>query len=158
MKPPHVSREDLRRFRAILHRCETRGPAAVTEQLGKDARSCTGGYLAFLHMVCPEHAQKLRQKHPWTTTSRLAWSRIVVPPNKRGHAAVLKEVFQGAGSVQLLGYEVNAADEFERLRQTKVRVGTKDLRIAAICLANDATLLTRNSQDFGRVPGLRFED
>jgi tRNA(fMet)-specific endonuclease VapC len=33
-----------------------------------------------------------------------------------------------------------------------------DLKIAAICLANDATLLTRNSTDFGKVPALRTEN
>ena len=60
--------------------------------------------------------------------------------------------------VNLLDYDVNAADKFEQLRAAKVRVGTKDLRIAAICLASDATLLTRNAKDFGQVPGLKFED
>jgi len=33
---------------------------------------------------------------------------------------------------------------FERLKQAKIRIGTMDLKIAAIALANDATLLTRN--------------
>lgn len=44
------------------------------------------------------------------------------------------------------------------LTGAKVRVGTKDLRIASIVLANNATLLTRNNRDFSRVPDLRSED
>ena len=62
---PHVSRTDLRRFRAFLHRCETQGVAAVSAQLGRDARAYAGGYLAFLHMVSPEQEQRVRDKHPW---------------------------------------------------------------------------------------------
>ena len=62
---PHVSRPDLRRFRAVLHRCETVGVAEVSRQMGKDARAYAGGYLAFLHMVAPEQAQRLALKHPW---------------------------------------------------------------------------------------------
>ncbi len=45
--------------------------------------------------------------------------------------------------INLIDYDAEAAGKFEQIRQAKVRVGTKDLRIAAICLANDATLLTR---------------
>jgi len=44
--------------------------------------------------------------------------------------------------------------EFERLRQEGVRIGTMDLKIAAIALANDAPVITRNTQDFARVPNL----
>ena len=33
-----------------------------------------------------------------------------------------------------------------------------DLKIAAIVLANDATLLTRNLGDFRKVPDLKAED
>jgi tRNA(fMet)-specific endonuclease VapC len=52
----------------------------------------------------------------------------------------------------------HAAIEFQRLRNTKVRIKTMDLKIAAITLSLEATLLTRNSRDFIKVPGLRFED
>lgn len=60
--------------------------------------------------------------------------------------------------INLVDYDAEAAGKFEQIRQAKVRVGTKDLRIAAICLANDAMLLTRNIKDFRLVPGLKFED
>ncbi len=55
-------------------------------------------------------------------------------------------------------YDAAADAVFVTLTQAKVRVGTKDLRIASIALANNATLLTRNTKDFVRVPNLRFED
>jgi predicted nucleic acid-binding protein len=39
-----------------------------------------------------------------------------------------------------------------------IQIGTMDLKIAAITLTNDATLLSRNLADFGKIPGLRVED
>jgi tRNA(fMet)-specific endonuclease VapC len=51
-----------------------------------------------------------------------------------------------------------AADVFVTLRRQRIRVGTQDLKIAAITLANDALLLSANRRDFEEVPGLRVED
>lgn len=51
-----------------------------------------------------------------------------------------------------------AADEFASLRKQRVRIGTQDLKIAAIAKVNDALLLSANLVDFQRVPGLRVED
>jgi RNA-directed DNA polymerase len=62
---PRVSRADRRRFRAFLHHCETEGLPAMSERTGKNAMAYAAGYLAYLHMVAPEHAAKLRQAHPW---------------------------------------------------------------------------------------------
>ncbi len=60
--------------------------------------------------------------------------------------------------IKVIAFDKAAASEYELLRQARVRIGRMELKIAAICLANDATLLTRNSKDFGQVPGLKFED
>jgi tRNA(fMet)-specific endonuclease VapC len=51
-----------------------------------------------------------------------------------------------------------AAAQFETLRASKIRLGTMDLKIAAIALVNQALLLSRNLRDFKQVPGLRVED
>jgi tRNA(fMet)-specific endonuclease VapC len=45
-----------------------------------------------------------------------------------------------------------------KFRSQGIRIGTLDLKIAAITIAHDATLLTRNTVDFAKVPGLRFEN
>jgi hypothetical protein len=64
---PRISRRDLRRFRAFLHHCETEGLLTVSERIGKNAAAHAGGYLAFIHMINPDQAAKIRQAHPWLT-------------------------------------------------------------------------------------------
>lgn len=60
--------------------------------------------------------------------------------------------------IPLIDYDANAVERYEQIRQARIRVGTMDIKIAAICLVHDATLLTRNLKDFGQIPGLRAED
>jgi tRNA(fMet)-specific endonuclease VapC len=52
------------------------------------------------------------------------------------------------------------AAEFDRLRKIKKlkKSGRDDLLIAAITLANHATLVTRNLKDFQPIPGLKLEN
>jgi len=57
-----------------------------------------------------------------------------------------------------LEFDPLAAAEFQRLRRSFRRLGTMDLKIAAIVLVHDATLLSRNLSDFARLPGLKVED
>ena len=59
---------------------------------------------------------------------------------------------------RILAFTEDAAEHFHRLRADLPRAGTMDLKIASICLANDATLLTRNLVDFERIPGLRVDN
>jgi tRNA(fMet)-specific endonuclease VapC len=70
----------------------------------------------------------------------------------------LKRILVDFTEVQVLDYDELAATEFQRLKAVRVRIGTMDLKIAAIALAHDATLLSRNLADFRRVPGLKVED
>jgi tRNA(fMet)-specific endonuclease VapC len=51
-----------------------------------------------------------------------------------------------------------AADRFEQLRASRVRIGSMDLKIASIALVQDALVLSANLQDFQKVPGLRVEN
>jgi len=55
-------------------------------------------------------------------------------------------------------FDMAAATTFESLRGQGIRIGTMDLRIAAIALARNWAVLTRNLVDFEKVPGLSVED
>lgn len=68
------------------------------------------------------------------------------------------DILRDFSSMNTLSYDEVAAQLLKDLRAQKVRVATMDLRIASIALARNYTLLTRNTVDFERVPGLKFED
>lgn len=70
----------------------------------------------------------------------------------------LRETIQFFASVRILSYDAAAVAQFEALRRQGLRIGTQDLRIATICLTQQAILATRNQRDFGLVPGLSSED
>ena len=72
--------------------------------------------------------------------------------------AKLQSQLEALRSWTFLGWDAEAAAMFRSFRAQGVRIGTMDLKIACICLAHDATLLTRNARDFSQVPGLRFEN
>lgn len=59
---------------------------------------------------------------------------------------------------EVLPFDHRAAAEFTRLKRLKIRIGTMDLRIASVALANAATLITMNLRDYKKVPGLPAED
>jgi tRNA(fMet)-specific endonuclease VapC len=58
----------------------------------------------------------------------------------------------------ILPWDEEAVLQFQQLVAKRVRIGTQDLKIAAITLAHNAVLLTRNTGDFCHVPGLKFEN
>jgi tRNA(fMet)-specific endonuclease VapC len=65
------------------------------------------------------------------------------------------ETFQ---AIPILDYDEHCARRFESLRRAGVRIGSMDLKIAAVAMVNDALLFSRNLVDFNKVAGLRVED
>lgn len=59
---------------------------------------------------------------------------------------------------QVLEFSPSAGTRYQSLKDQKLRIGSRDLRIAAIALANDGIVVTRNQKDFSQVPGLKIED
>jgi tRNA(fMet)-specific endonuclease VapC len=101
---------------------------------------------------------------------------VVVEEILRGRLNVVRQAEAGKARVhierayELLGETIAYLRQFEVLRYTadtdrlyrewrskKIRVGTHDLRIAAICVSQGATLISRNRRDFELVPNLSVE-
>jgi tRNA(fMet)-specific endonuclease VapC len=128
-----------------------------------------------------DHLTLYQHKHP------LLMQRIILQPadavgicpinieeTMRGRLAVLARVLAGAKHVQayahlvaaeqmfrlfpLVPFDSNSEAQFQQLRAAGLRVGTLDLKIAAIALTKGLAVLTRNRSDFGRVPGLTLAD
>ena len=62
----------------------------------------------------------------------------------------------------VLPFDEGAAQKYGEIRARLTRqgslIGPFDLQIAAIALAHDAVLVTHNTEEFGRVAGLKVED
>ena len=84
-----------------------------------------------------------------------AW-RSTNPP------VVLSQVGTFCSRFVSLPFDDRAAEEYGRIRAHLAGIGfiigPNDLMIAAIALANGLTLVTNNTREFSRVPGLPLED
>lgn len=59
---------------------------------------------------------------------------------------------------RILSLTESAIQRYAGLKALKLGVGGSDLRIAAIVLESNATVVTRNLRDFQRVPGLVIDN
>jgi tRNA(fMet)-specific endonuclease VapC len=75
----------------------------------------------------------------------------------RGYG-MLAQVLQDFTEALVILFDAAAATVFEELVAQRVRVGTMDLRMAAIALSRGMVMVTRNASDFRKVPGLQIED
>ena len=70
----------------------------------------------------------------------------------------LLQVTELVKSVRVLPFCRAAVNRYLDLRKSLPRLGKHDLAIAAVVLEFDATIVTRNRQDFEQVPNLHIED
>ena len=71
---------------------------------------------------------------------------------------LFKETFNRLCQANILGFNEAAFDIYNELLKQKIRIGTQDLRIAAITLSLNGTVVTRNFKDFKKVPDLKIVD
>ena len=71
--------------------------------------------------------------------------------------ANLQNTLEDLNSINVLEFSENAGNIYTELFK-KIRIGSQDLRIAAIVKSVDGILITRNTKDFKKVPDLRLED
>lgn len=92
----------------------------------------------------------------------LGWNAYIArAKNEAGRVRGYRRMEQILGDfshAQVLPFDDGAANQFDDLRRQGIRIGALDLRIAAIALSRNMTVLTRNLVDFERVPGLTVED
>jgi tRNA(fMet)-specific endonuclease VapC len=70
----------------------------------------------------------------------------------------LEELGRSFFEMNVLPFSDEAQKRFDSLRKQRIRIGTMDLRIASIALVEGATVLTANTTDFEKVPGLMIDD
>jgi tRNA(fMet)-specific endonuclease VapC len=70
----------------------------------------------------------------------------------------LNQFLENFRKINVLPFDEKAAQEFQKLKSQKIRVGTMDLKIASIAIANEAILISRNLADFEQVPNLSVKD
>ena len=70
----------------------------------------------------------------------------------------LVKLLENFQQLPLLPFDNAASNQFSTLQSQNLRLGTMDLRIASIALSRNLTVLTRNSQDFEKVPNLHIDD
>lgn len=75
----------------------------------------------------------------------------------RAYAGLL-EVARTAQIIRIVPFSPEAVSRYFDLKKQHPRLGKMDLAIASIALDINATLVTRNRQDFEQIAGLRFED
>jgi tRNA(fMet)-specific endonuclease VapC len=70
----------------------------------------------------------------------------------------LLETVRFFSTIPVAPFDMACEQQFQALRALRLRVGSRDLRIAATALVQNVVLVSRNRRDFEQVSGLRLDD
>lgn len=130
-------------------------------------------HISLLGRSAPE-GERIRQRVVATPDGEVRVSIVSYEEQMRGWLAQLNKIsavdqqatyykrlednLRFYNQMPLVSFDAAVVNQFQTLWVQRIRIGTMDLKIAATALAHNATLITRNTQDFSKVPGLRLED
>ncbi|MFH1571840.1 MAG: type II toxin-antitoxin system VapC family toxin [Gemmatimonadota bacterium] len=124
----------------------------------------TNACIAVLNGTSPVLAGRMRQcDPPAVVVCSVVKAELLYGARRSARVAqnldLLKRFFE---PLTCLPFDDACAEHYGTIRADLeaqgVPIGGNDLLIAATARAHDATLVTRNSREFGRVAGLRHED
>ena len=133
------------------------------------------------YVLDTDHVSLSQRGHPQVVAhvlahpaDRLAVTIVTVEEQLRGRLSQIRKASSGSSRLQgyarlhdavdffsqirILDFDAIADTYYEALRQQRIRIGSQDLRLAAIVLAVGGILVTRNARDFRQVPDLPIED
>jgi len=133
-----------------------------------------------LYILDTDHLSLYARNHPVVIARLLAaqveltTTAINLEEQLRGRLAQVSEAKNGAiqsnayqrlvetvmllSEFKILQYDDKSCEIYQLLKAQRIRVGTQDLRIASIAIANNCILLTRNLRDFEKIPGITIQD
>lgn len=127
------------------------------------------------HLTLLEHSHPpLKHRLMLQPHGTVGFTVVTASESLRGRLAAISQARDGATRLSAWGYFLDslrifqqfplvpfdqaAENRFQQLLAARLRIGTQDLLIASITLANNLTLITRNRRHFGHVPGLQLGD
>ena len=70
----------------------------------------------------------------------------------------LNRTFAYFNTINVLDFDPKASACYQEMINQKIRVGSQDLKIAAIAKSLFAIIVTRTSRDFSKIPEIQIED
>lgn len=133
-----------------------------------------------LYILDTDHLSLYGRNHPVVVArlkqiqAQLTTTAINVEEQLRGRLAQVAEAKDGTArslayerlietvllvsEFRILSYNAESEERYQALKAQRLRVGTQDLRIASITLIHGGVLLTRNLQDFEKIPNFQIQN